>query len=183
MLDWKTKFNRARLLAEEAHGSQQYGELPYEFHLQAVVDVLLRFGARLDDAKSAPLLIAAWLHDTLEDTEIDKQTLTAEFGADVADIVWRVTDETGENRKARKAATYSKTRASEAAVIVKLADRIANVEASAQNNKGLFRMYAKERASFSEALRSPTQNTLAQRLWQHLDSLFDTQQNENQSGV
>ncbi len=173
IFDAKAKFERARALARQAHGSQKYGDLPYEFHLQAVVDVLFRFGATLDNDETAPLLVAAWLHDTLEDTELDKQAVADEFGADIAEIVCRVTDEPGENRKARKAATYAKTAASEAAVIVKLADRIANVEESLQNNKGLFRMYAKEQASFSSALRSSAQGELAQRLWQHLDDCFD----------
>src|SRR5262245_31138361 len=103
-------FEQARQLAIAAHGNQTYGDKPYEHHLRAVVDVLKRFGASLEDASTAPLLIAAWLHDSLEDTALSRAEVETNFGAEVTELVWRVTDEPGATRKERKPATYRKTR-------------------------------------------------------------------------
>lgn len=173
---WQEKFERARQLAFEAHKNQKYGDLPYAFHLQAVVDVLQSFGATLEDEKTAPLLVAAWLHDTLEDTDLDLQIIRDEMGADVAEIVWRVTDEPSRNRKERKSATYQKTKESIAAVTVKLADRIANVAASKKSNPQLLAMYTKEQSEFYQALYTEPKNNLAESLWQQLNSCFDNAQ-------
>jgi guanosine-3',5'-bis(diphosphate) 3'-pyrophosphohydrolase len=147
--------------------------LPYEYHLQAVVDVLLKFGANLETDETAPLLVAAWLHDALEDTALDFQTVSDEFGAEVADIVWRVTDEPGRNRKERKQATYQKTKQSPAAIAVKLADRIANVAASKKGNAELFKMYAKEQEEFYKQLYQASDDKLVRSLWEHLKSYFE----------
>ncbi|MBK6734079.1 MAG: HD domain-containing protein [bacterium] len=100
----------AKLLAFELHSGQQYGERPYTDHLQAVVDTLERFGVIPGQPWSAPVVVAAWLHDSLEDTVITRSELASRFGEAVADLVWRVTDEPGANRAARKRATYAKTR-------------------------------------------------------------------------
>lgn len=148
MNNWKQQFERARLFAIKAHSEQYYCEKPYEYHLQAVINVLIRFGTRIDCETNAPLLVAAWLHDTLEDTSLDKEGIAREFGVEVAELVWLVTDAQGRNRKERKAATYLKTKQSEKAIILKLADRIANVEESLQNSAGLFQMYMKEQEFF-----------------------------------
>ena len=172
MNNWKQQFERARLFAIKAHSEQRYGEKPYEYHLQAVINVLIRFGMQIDCETDAPLLIAAWLHDTLEDTALDKESIACEFGAEVAELVWLVTDAQGRNRKERKAATYLKTRQSEEAIILKLADRIANVEESLQKNAGLFQMYMKEQQFFSDSLRAEAKSERAEKMWNYLDNLF-----------
>ena len=134
--------------------------------------VLKRFGASLDDPSTAPLLIAAWLHDTLEDTTLSRAEVEANFGAVVAELVWRVTDEPGATRKERKPATYRKTRENEAAVVLKLADRIANVEASLISPDGPLHMYRREQPDFKQALHSSSSSELATRMWAHLDGLL-----------
>ncbi len=171
---------KARSLALSAHGNQCYGNRPYEEHLRAVVKVLRRFGVVLGQDDGTELICAAWLHDTREDTEVRNSSIVAEFGHRIADIVERVTDEPGENRKARKRATYPKIVESDAAVIVKLADRIANVEDAAASNPRLFSMYAAEHEEFSEALNLErrgelllTKNDfLIHSMYLHLDSIF-----------
>lgn len=146
------------------HGSQQYGDSPYEYHLQAVVDVLKRFG--FDDST---LIAAAWLHDVLEDTEATSEDLKARFTADVVDTVERVSTEPGKNRKERTERTYPKIRGSQNAVILKLADRIANVEACLKDNPGLLEMYSREYEAFRSALKRPDD---PEELWSHLDALL-----------
>lgn len=166
------QFENARLMALKAHGEQLYGDRPYERHLQEVVEILYRFGFRLENEADFPLLISAWLHDSLEDTDLTKAEIEAEFGAEIADLVWRVTDEDGANRKERKAKTYLKTRKSEQAIILKLADRIANVKSCLQNNQRLLQMYKKEQAHFSESLKPFSQSEKALEMWEHLEKLF-----------
>jgi (p)ppGpp synthase/HD superfamily hydrolase len=121
---------------------------------------------------TAPVLIAAWLHDSLEDTALTRGEVESRFGSGVAELVWRVTDEPGASRKERKVATYQKTRQTEASVILKLADRIANVEAAIANHSVLLRMYSREQADFKNALQPASASHLAARMWSHLDQLL-----------
>lgn len=114
-------------------------------HLAAVRQVLQDFGYDGDFA------LAAWLHDTVEDTAVTVEQLEQEFGARVAALVWAVTG-IGANRKERNAAAYAKMAALPDAVTVKLADRIANSEASARNSPRLLAMYREELAGFTAAL-------------------------------
>lgn len=77
---------RAFLIGASAHAGQERksGE-PYITHPVAVAGILAEL--RLD----AETIIAAILHDTLEDTELTRETLAAEFGEVVAELVDGVT--------------------------------------------------------------------------------------------
>jgi hypothetical protein len=84
----------------------------------------------------------------------------------VARLVHAVTNEPGQNRRARHAATYPKIReAGDNAITLKLADRIANVEAGGN----LVGMYKKEHEDFKRALYTPGQ---AEEMWAHLNQLL-----------
>ena len=135
----------ARALARSAHGAQRYGEAPYLSHLATVRGVLRDFG------HGGPLAVAAWLHDAVEDTAVGRDEVERRFGPEVAALVWAVTG-VGETRKARVASAYAKMRAHPAAVVLKLADRIANSEASRRQNPRLFAMYREELPGFEAAL-------------------------------
>lgn len=156
---------RARRLALAAHGDQRYGKQPYRVHLEHVEEVVRRF------AHDEVMLAAAWLHDTVEDTSLTTLEVEREVGTEVAAIVAAVTDEPGESRKARKAATLVKLAAAGAAArAVKLADRIANLEASIAHGRGdLYAMYAGEHAAFRAALHVPGE---LDPQWAHLDRLL-----------
>lgn len=147
---------RARAFALAAHGAQKYGDAPYVVHLEAVRAVLRDFG------HDGPLGVAAWLHDTIEDTAATRADVAREFGPEVAELVWAVTGE-GENRKARNEAAYAKMRAIPLAVTLKLADRIANVEASASRPDKL-EMYRAEFESFRAALEGLGEPAMWERL-------------------
>lgn len=157
--------DRARRLALAAHGEQRYGAEPYRVHLEHVEEVLMRFPH--DDVMRA----AAWLHDTVEDTPLTLEEVAREVGDEVAAIVAAVTDEPGASRKVRKAATLVKLAAAGAAArAVKLADRIANVEASIAHGRGdLYAMYAGEHADFRAALHVAGE---LDPQWAHLDGLL-----------
>lgn len=149
-----------------AHNEQKYGQQSYVTgHLVEVIQVLHRFGFTED--LHPELMAAAWLHDVLEDTSITEITLQQVFPRRVCFLVKAVTDEPGPNRKARKAATYTKIRAAgRDAVIIKLADRIANMEASQMNNYELYQMYMKERPAFTDALYCKGDDL--ENMWGHL---------------
>jgi (p)ppGpp synthase/HD superfamily hydrolase len=108
---------------------------------------------------------AAYLHDAVEDQGVEPQQIADRFGGGVAAIVDAVSDPAGESRKAQKAAAYPRIAALDDAVIVKLADRIANVEAGGPK----VAMYAGEQAAFREIVRS---DGVADEMWAHLEALL-----------
>jgi len=85
-------------------------------------------------------------------------------------LTWSVTNEEGKNRSERHAKTYPKVAATPFATLLKLADRVANVEASLTVGGRLLGMYQKEHAGLREALWREGGPEAA--LWAHLDSLF-----------
>ncbi len=151
-----------KFFASVKHSGQTYGSgLPYTHHLAAVEQVLRRFNVT-DEA----MLTASWLHDVVEDTETKLKEIEEMFGPEVARLVHAVTNEEGANRKIRHALTYPKIReAGLYAVKLKLADRIANVEAGGN----LVGMYRKEHEDFKRALFTPGEN---EEMWKHLESLM-----------
>jgi (p)ppGpp synthase/HD superfamily hydrolase len=126
--------------------------------------VLLRFKFNEED-----LQVAAWLHDTVEDTDATITQIEMMFGRNVADIVGRVTNEQGKNRKERHAKTYPKIQASMDATTLKLADRIANVERSVEDASTQLQMYRKEHEAFKSLLYKPG---IHDGMWRHLDFLI-----------
>lgn len=141
---------RAFQFAIERHQGQKYGEGAYEIHLSEVVAALEEHG--IND----PVFLAAgWLHDVLEDTPTTKTELVDRFGGPVADLVWACSG-VGTNRKARNMDIAAKLRAHPAAVVVKLADRLANVRASTPGSRHRA-MYEKEWPAFWEALYAASQ--------------------------
>jgi guanosine-3',5'-bis(diphosphate) 3'-pyrophosphohydrolase len=159
---------KAREFARTAHRDQRYGSGSFfDEHLARVVATLLRFGE-----DNPTLLAAGWLHDVVEDTPVTIETIRSEFGDEIADLVDRLTDERGGSRRERQHKTHRKIRAVVGAVRIKLADRIANVEACIETQSPLLdRMYRKEYARFREDLYSPG---TYRDMWEHLDRLLDT---------
>jgi (p)ppGpp synthase/HD superfamily hydrolase len=146
----------ARAYAVERHGAQAYGKEPYVVHLAAVRSVLADFGI------SGDLAVAAWLHDTIEDTGTTRREIAARFGDSVASLVWAVSG-WGATRRQRNADAYFKIRALPAAATLKLADRIANVEAS-RDRPDRLAMYCAEHEGFATALAGLGD----ERLWERL---------------
>jgi guanosine-3',5'-bis(diphosphate) 3'-pyrophosphohydrolase len=155
----------ARTLAVASHGEQLYADEPYERHLEEVVRVLVSNGADPSIPGHLDVLCAAWLHDTLEDTDLDPAIIEAEFGAKVLEIVRAVTDQPGMNRHERHRATYPRIAELEPDVCVKLADRIANIERSSRLAGRMLRKYLTEHAYFVETLERAPQWTLTRTLW------------------
>lgn len=66
-----------------AHDKQMYGDLPYFIHPLAVAEALV------DPTEDE--LVAALLHDVIEDTSIDSSLIEVMFGKNVYDIVMLLT--------------------------------------------------------------------------------------------
>lgn len=164
---------KAKNFAQVAHGAQVYNdEVPYTVHLENVIRVLERFGVT-----DSEMLCAGWLHDVIEDTTKSYNDIKSRFGEEVAELVYAVTSELGRNRKERNAKTYPKIKAHPRATILKLADRIANVEYG-QANGGKTEMYRAEFDEFYQALyverplAGCTDNAVESRMWKTLKQLL-----------
>ena len=97
---------------------------PYINHPIALANVLAN-EAGIDDER---VLIAAILHDTIEDTETTEQELVREFGKEIADIVMEVTDDKTLAKAERKQLQIEHAGIiSRRAKLVKLADKISNL--------------------------------------------------------
>ena len=154
----------AREFSLKAHTGHIYGNIyPYYKHLEDVYNVLIRFG--FNEQKHLKLLVAAFLHDTIEDTNTSYSDLKKAFGEEIAEIVFCMSDELGRNRKEKKAKTYPKIRSNPDSVILKVADRIANAEFSVSEKSPQSEMYRKEYSDFEYNLRIHNQIDL---MWNHL---------------
>ncbi len=97
----------------------------YINHPIAVAETLWRVGQVRDYA----LLIAALLHDVLEDTETDPQELQARFGEEILGLVREVSDDKDLPRAERKRLqVVHAARISRQAQQIKLADKICNLD-------------------------------------------------------
>lgn len=152
------------MFALNRHGAQKYGDQPYIVHLTQVVNVLASFGY----GGNLTIISAAWLHDVLEDTGTTREELREVFGVPIEYVVWCVTADQGGNRMQRLRTIIPRLLSSETALIVKLADRIANTEECKRNNLKLHRAYVVENVYFRECFyRRKTQANIAP-MWQRL---------------
>src|SRR5687768_7794747 len=97
---------------------------PYINHPLALARILANEGGVTDTA----VLVAALLHDTVEDTETTIEEIEARFGPEVAGIVAEVTDDKSLEPAERKRLQVVKAASkSDGAKLVKLADKTCNL--------------------------------------------------------
>lgn len=145
---------RARVFATAAHAAvaqlRKYTNEPYIVHPAEVVSIV----------RSVPhtpeMLAAAWLHDTVEDTGVTLETVRAEFGDTVAELVGWLTDVSRPdhgNRAARKAVDRAHSAAAPAeAQTVKLADLISNTRSILEHDEKFARTYLEEKRLLLEVM-------------------------------
>jgi guanosine-3',5'-bis(diphosphate) 3'-pyrophosphohydrolase len=168
---------KALQFAAEKHGDQMYGDgIPYITHCACVMAVLSHFGVNVP-----AILAAGVLHDVLEDTKTTQEELSMKFGVDVSRMVHAVTNpkidisKTGEysatikyfTRKEKHEIQYPIIARNEKARIIKLADRIANVESG-----GKFGMYRKEHEVFKKHLYVSDIGMIERNMRAYLDDLI-----------
>lgn len=148
--------------------------LPHSFKVEQVL---------LDNLSKYPrvesLRLACLGHDLLEDTDTTVDELKEYLSEDIIDIILRVTDKEGKNRKERHLNTYFLIREKEEAVIVKLCDRIANMNENLFPRNKMHNMYfKKEKDYFKFALYDP-RHVYAKKLWKEYDILTYRYRKEN----
>lgn len=120
---------RAAWFAAERHSTQKRkgaAQEPYINHLLEVASLLSETAA----VEDTDLVIAALLHDTVEDTGVSADEISGMFGEDVATIVLEVTDDKSLPKAQRKELQVQNApHKSERARNLKVADKISNVRA------------------------------------------------------
>jgi guanosine-3',5'-bis(diphosphate) 3'-pyrophosphohydrolase len=115
----------ARNFAKKKHAGQlrKNGKTTTFSHLKDVVKNLKKMKVTNKDTISA-----AWLHDTIEDTDTDFDSIKDRFGKNVAEIVVSVTKDNRLPKKQREIKYLKDLKSSSTkAKLVKIADILANV--------------------------------------------------------
>jgi (p)ppGpp synthase/HD superfamily hydrolase len=116
----------ARFAAEKHTGQKRKGLAgePYINHLIEVAELIAASSNELD----ANLVMAGFLHDTIEDTGVTATELEQRFGADVAGLVLEATDDKSLPKETRRALQIRNApNRSPRAQTLKLADKISNL--------------------------------------------------------
>lgn len=146
---------RAEYLARKLHGEQErkYTGESYFVHVYNVAKRV----AKIDNRPE--LVAAAFLHDSVEDTDITVDEIGQIFGAEVAGLVYDLTDHfTKENypnmnrakRKSLEAVRLGSI--SDDAKLIKLCDLADNTSSIVEHDPGFAKIYLKEKADILEAM-------------------------------
>lgn len=85
----------AKTISRTAHTGQKYGDQDYfDYHICGVVNSLINSGFTDED-----IIITAYLHDSLEDTNVEYSTLENLFGWDIAIAVFYLTKQEKQSRQ------------------------------------------------------------------------------------
>lgn len=128
-----TKFTEAISFAAKKHRQQKRkgaDQEPYINHPLEVVNLLTSVG-KVEDFD---ILIAAVLHDTIEDTETTAAEITELFGANVCQMVLELTDDKSLPKETRKQLQIEHApHISNGAKQIKLCDKISNIRDVSKN--------------------------------------------------
>lgn len=138
--------DRARIYATEAHQRinhrRKYNNEPYHVHLSAVAKLV----ASVTDNEE--VIAAAWLHDTVEDTQATLEDIEEVFGMSVAELVEELTDisKPGDGNRAerKRIDRLHLSQASRRAKTVKLADLIDNCKDITRHDPRFAQVYLEE---------------------------------------
>ena len=145
---------KARVFATAAHAAvgqvRKYTGEPYIVHPFEVAMMVRQVGG------TPEMVAAAFLHDTVEDTDVNMETIEREFGPEVAEIVFFLTDvsrpEHG-NRATRKAMDRAHIAKADArAQTIKLADLISNCSSIVKYDPEFAKVYLEEKRLLLEVL-------------------------------
>lgn len=154
-LDEDPLVEAAREFAYQRHSGQKrkYTGDPYFIHCAAVAYAVAQ---KTDDAE---VIAAAFLHDTIEDTNTSFLELEQEFGERVACLVLELTDQYPKklfphlSRKFRKLLEAQRLgQISDDAKLIKLADMADNTQDIVEHDKKFAITYLREKADVLEAM-------------------------------
>lgn len=154
-MSFAEKMLRAARLAVTGHDGQKrkITNVPYVVHPLRVAEIVA--DAKLPEGVDREeCILAAILHDTLEDTQIEPETLVKEFGKDVYNIVMELTLDLGLPRAERIQKMLDRAEKMTAgAKIIKLADRLDNMRDMDGRDRAFIQRYCQEARAIVEAMR------------------------------
>lgn len=119
----------AATFAAEKHSTQRRkgaAAEPYINHLLEVAELAAAASAEADPE----LVMAALLHDAIEDADVTREELAARFGGEVADLVAEVTDDQRlPKAESKRLQIVHAPKVSARARVIKIADKISNLRA------------------------------------------------------
>lgn len=122
----KESLIRAYNFSKEKHEGQirKFSGLPYFTHPKGVARIIEHLTG------DETMVVTAFLHDILEDTQTSEEEIRTQFGDDVLNLVRELTSNSSDIRKFGKAShLFNKmVQLSDRALIIKLADRLHNVQ-------------------------------------------------------
>lgn len=140
--------NVARLLARKYHKNQKYGDKPYFYHLQSVVNVVNTLFPAPSELNTK-LQIIGYLHDIIEDTNIPHELIVKHYGSEIYDAIVAISkrpDVSYDNY----INTVNKNRL---AKIVKYVDTTCNLSESIRsNNQRLIQKYMRQLPKLTQGL-------------------------------
>ena len=145
---------KARVFATAAHAAvgqlRKYANEPYIVHPFEVAMTVKQVGG------TPAMIAAAYLHDTVEDTGVTLEMIEREFGLEIRDMVFYLTDvsrpEMG-NRAKRKAIDREHIAKADAkAQTIKLADIISNCSSIVKYDPEFAKVYLEEKRLLLEVL-------------------------------
>lgn len=139
------EIQEARQFALKWHAGQMWGDQPYIEHLDEVAELFASKGAEVWQ------IVAAYLHDIIEDPKCPEDEILAKFGQLVFDWVYAVSG-FGANRKEKQQNIVDKLRRNKTgAARLKLGDRLINVRKCVRDgNLSMLKMYRKEAELYGE---------------------------------
>lgn len=163
---------RAASFAARAHAGQvrKDGRTPYVAHpFRVALTVRHVFGC--DDETA---LVAALLHDTIEDTTTDFDEIEAHFGRDVAEIVARLTKNSALPEAEREAEYDARLAAGDwRAKLIKLADVFDNIgDGAGQPPAARRKVLAKARRAIAIARAGATAEPVLAGAIRHVEGLI-----------
>lgn len=146
----KTPSNVVKLaeeLARRAHGEidhrRKFTEEPYIIHPQEVAQRVREDGGSLE------AVAAAWLHDTVEDTNLTIEEIELVCGSRVASLVWHLTDHAlaaaGNRATRQKINNEHLARGDREVHLIKRADILNNLESLVQHDPKFARVWIEEK--------------------------------------
>lgn len=169
--------SRAKEFATQKHFGQvrKYTGEPYVNHPAAVVEIVRSV------AHTEAMLAAAWLHDTVEDTDTTLQEVMELFGIEVGAFVEMLTDVSRPadgNRAFRKCIDCEHTaKAMPPAKTIKLADLIDNSYSIIKCDPPFAKVYLKEKALLLQVLTEGDRE-----LWDRAKFMVDSWHYQSRQG-
>jgi len=145
---------KSAMFSAQAHKDQQRASMdPYFLHPARVAHKVSNY------TSDADIISAAYLHDVVEDTEVSIEQIETEFGMAVSSLVEMVTNPSEKNEHRYKSREERKEidrnhirRASKDAKLIKLADRIDNLQEIGEETSSFAEVYIKESMKLANVL-------------------------------